>query len=101
MKLQNRKRLTDFENKLMVAREEYGGKGTVREFGIDTYTQQYLKWITIKVIACGTLLNVMRQPHSRGVREIMDTSLCMAEFFHYLPETIKNLLVNQLYPNTK
>ena len=48
MKLQNRKRLTDFENKLMVAREEYGGKGTVREFGIDTYTQQYLKWITIK-----------------------------------------------------
>ena len=48
MKLQNRKRLTDFENKLMVARGEYGGKGTVREFGIDTYTQQYLKWITIK-----------------------------------------------------
>ena len=27
MKLQNRKRLTDFENKLMVAREKYEGKG--------------------------------------------------------------------------
>ena len=54
MKLQNRKRLTDFENKLMVARGEYGGKGTVREFGIDTYTQQYLKWITIKDLLYGS-----------------------------------------------
>ena len=42
--LQNRKRLTDLENKLMVA----GGKGIVRDFGKVMYTLQYSKWITSK-----------------------------------------------------
>ena len=42
MNLQNRKRLTDLENKLMVA----GGKGIVRDFGKDMYTLLYLEWIT-------------------------------------------------------
>ena len=38
----NRKRLTDLENKLMVARR------IVREFEMDMYTLSYLKWITNK-----------------------------------------------------
>ena len=42
--LQNRKRLTDLENELMVAR----GEGIVREFGMDMYTLLYFKWITNK-----------------------------------------------------
>ena len=34
MKLQNRKRLTDFENKLMVAREKYGEKGQLESLEV-------------------------------------------------------------------
>ena len=33
-------------NELMVAREDAEGEGLVREFGTDTYTLLYLKWIT-------------------------------------------------------
>ena len=46
MNLQNRKRLTDLENKLMVARGEGRREGIVREFGMVMYTLLYLKWIT-------------------------------------------------------
>ena len=68
MNLQNRKRLTDLENELMVAgvqAEGQGwGEGIVREFGMDRYTLLYLKWITSKdlLIIQRTLLNVMWQP---------------------------------------
>ena len=44
MYLQNRKRLTDLENELMVARGKDVGEGIVREFGMDRYTLPYLKW---------------------------------------------------------
>ena len=44
MNLQNRNRLADSKNELMVA----GGKGIVREFGMDMYTLLYLKWTTNK-----------------------------------------------------
>ena len=39
-------------------------RGTVREFGMDMYTQLHVKWITSKDYckARGTLLNVMWQP---------------------------------------
>ena len=48
--LQNRKRLTDLENKLTVAGIKGGrmGKGIVREFGMDMYTLLYFNWITNK-----------------------------------------------------
>ena len=39
MNLQNRKRLTDLENELMVA----GGEGMVRYLGMDMYTLLHLK----------------------------------------------------------
>ena len=59
MNLQNRKRLTDLENDLMV----FGGEGVVRDFGKVMYTLLYLKWITkIYGVAHGTLVNVMCQP---------------------------------------
>ena len=57
---QNKKRLTDLENKLMVAR----GEGIVREFGMDMYTLLYLKWITSEAHA--TLLHVMCHPGWEG-----------------------------------
>ena len=47
---QNKKRLTDLENKLMVAR----GEGIVREFGMDMYTLLYLKQITSKDLLYST-----------------------------------------------
>ena len=40
--LQNRKRLTDLENNLMVAWGRMG-EGIVKEFGINKYTLLYLK----------------------------------------------------------
>ena len=42
-------RLTDLENKLMVARGEKQGEGIAREFWTDMYTLLYLKWITNQV----------------------------------------------------
>ena len=44
MNLQNRKRLTDLENKLRAAR----GEGIVKDFGKVIYTLLYLKWMTNK-----------------------------------------------------
>ena len=41
MNLQNRKRLTDLENKLMVAGAG-GREEGVKEFGIDIYTAYYI-----------------------------------------------------------
>ena len=41
--LQNRNRLTDLENELVVSREEGWGEGLVREFGLNMYTLLYLK----------------------------------------------------------
>ena len=45
---QNKKRLTDLEDELMVARREGQGEGIVKEFGMDLYTLLCLKWITNK-----------------------------------------------------
>ena len=44
MNLQNRKRLTDLENKLRAAR----GEGIVKDFGKTMSTLLHLKWITNK-----------------------------------------------------
>ena len=40
--LQNRNRLTDIENKLMVTKGERGGGGINEEFGIKRYTLLYI-----------------------------------------------------------
>ena len=53
MNLQNRKRLTDLENKLVVAKGKDGGEG-IREFGMDLYTQVYLKGMTNKDLLYST-----------------------------------------------
>ena len=52
--MQNRNRLTDLENELMVAREKRWGEGIVREFGMDMHTLLYLKWITNKDLLYST-----------------------------------------------
>ena len=50
MNLQNTKRLTDLENKLMVT----GGEGMVRDFGKVMSTLLHLKWITNKDLLYST-----------------------------------------------
>ena len=52
--LQNRKKLTDFENELILARGKDLGKGQLREFGMDMYTLLYLKQITNKNLPYST-----------------------------------------------
>ena len=54
MNLQNRKRLTDLENKIMAAKEEEWGEGICRGLGIDMYTLLYLKWMTNKDLLYST-----------------------------------------------
>ena len=54
MNLQNRKRLTDLENKIMAAKEEEWGEGIGRGLGIDMYTLLYLKWMTNKDLLYST-----------------------------------------------
>ena len=52
--LQNRNRLKDLKNELMVTRGEGWREGIVREFGIDMYTLLYLKRITNKNLLYST-----------------------------------------------
>ena len=63
-----RKRLTDLEIKLIVARGQGWGEGIVGEFGMDMCTLPYFKWMSPKTycIAQGTGLNVMWQPGWEG-----------------------------------
>ena len=46
--LQNRKRLTNIKNKLIVAERKHEGDRIIREFGMDMYTLPCLQWITNK-----------------------------------------------------
>ena len=43
-----------FRNELLVSEGKAEGKGIVRELGMDTYMQLYLKWITSKDLLCST-----------------------------------------------
>ena len=55
MNLLTKQRLTDLENKLMVAGAGEGrGGGIVRESEMDMYTLLYLKWIINKVLLHST-----------------------------------------------
>ena len=46
--MQNRKRLTELENKLTVTGVRVRGEEIIREFGMDRYTLLYLKGMTNK-----------------------------------------------------
>ena len=88
-------RLTGLEKKLMVARGEESGEGTVRALGMDMCTLLYLKWITNKdlFIAHGTSLNVMWQPGWEESVGRMRMWICMAKSLYCAPEIITMLLL--------
>ena len=94
MNLQNRKRLTDLENKLMAAKEEEWGRGIVREFGIDMYTLLYLKWITNKDHLYSTGNSTQCCVVAWMAREFGGEYKCMAESLCCPPETIATLLIS-------
>ena len=95
--LQNRNRLTDLENKLMLTSGEGWGEGIVREFGIDMYTLLYLKWITNKDLLYSTgnsaewYVAAWMGGESGGR---MDTCIWIAESLCRAPETITTLLIS-------
>ena len=47
-------RLTDTENRLMVAKGKGGGKGMDREFGVSICKLLHLEWISSEVLLYGT-----------------------------------------------
>ena len=105
MNLQNRKRLTDLENKLMVA----GGEGIVKNFKKVMYTLLCLKWTTIKNLLCSIwnsaqyyvpsgMGRMCFYPEKKSVSITcicMDTCIiCMTESLYCPPETITTLLIS-------
>ena len=68
------------------------------EFGINTYTLLYLKWITNKdlLYSMWNSDQYYMAAWMPGGLGRMDTCICMAEALHCLPETITMLLVSWL-----
>ena len=54
MNLQNRNRLTDIENRLVVAKRDKGGNELDWEFGVNRCKLLHLEWIDNKVLLCTT-----------------------------------------------
>ena len=52
--LQNRDRLKDIENRLVVAMEVWGESGVDGEFGVDKYNLLHLEWISSEVLLHST-----------------------------------------------
>ena len=52
--LQNRSRLTDIENRLVIAKGKGGGGGMDQEFGISRCKLLYIDWINNKVLPYST-----------------------------------------------
>ena len=61
--LQNKNRLIDIENRLVVAKGEQGGGRMDWEFGISRCKLLYIEWIAISYcIAQGTIFNILGKP---------------------------------------
>ena len=93
--LQNRKRLTDLENELMIVRGMDGGDN--QSSGMDMYTLFYLEQITNQQGATISYLEfcsmLCGSIDGRGVWGRVDMCICMAESFHCPPETVTILLI--------
>ena len=99
MNLQNSSRLTDLENKFMVAggRDSQGvwdGHVHSAMFKMDNQQGPTVQHMELCPVLCDSL-------DWRGVWGRKDTCICMAQSPPCLPESIIALLVNWLYPNTK
>ena len=52
--LENRNRLTDIENRFVVAKGKVGGSGMDWEFGVSRCKLLHLEWISDEVLLCST-----------------------------------------------
>ena len=77
--LQNRNRLTDIENRLVVAKGEGGGGGMDWEFGVSRCKLVYMEWINNRsyCIAQGTIFNI---PWQTIMEKNMKKSIYMSHF---------------------
>ena len=92
MNLQKRKRLTDLENKLIVAVWE----GIVTDFGKVRCTLLYLKWITNKDLLYSTW-NSAQCYVAAGWEESLEANGYMVSMIRFLcctPETVTTLLMD-------
>ena len=94
MNLQKRKRLTNLENELLVARGKEGGKDNQGVWDGHIHTAIFkmdnqgptVQHRELCSMLCGSL-------DGRGVWERMDTCICTAESLHCSPETIITFLI--------
>ena len=84
--LWNRNRLTDIENRLVVAKGERDEGGIDWEFGISRYKLLYIEWINNKVLLYSTenyiqypVINHNRKEYEKEYICITDSLCCAAE----------------------
>ena len=94
MHLQNRKRLMDLKNKLMVVGGKDWGRDSQGVLDGHVHTAIFKMGNQQRPsIAYGTLLNISGSQDERGVWERMDTYICITESFCFPPEIITRLVV--------
>ena len=95
--LQNRNRLTDTENRLVVAKGDRGGRRKDCQFGVSRCNLLDIGWINKKVLLCTTGIciwcPVIINHNGKRVHVCITESLC------YTAEI--NTVINQLYVNRR
>ena len=96
--LWNRNRLTDIENRLVVAKGKGGGGGVEWEFGVSRCKLLYTEWINNKVLLYSTgnyirypMINHNGKEYKKKECKYITESLCCT--------AVINNIVNQLYFN--
>ena len=100
--LQNRNRLTDIENRLVVAEGEGEGRGMGWEFGVGRCKLLHLEWINYKVLLYSTA-NYMQSPgiDHNGKEYFKKERLYVYNWVTLLYSRDWHSIVNQLYFNKK
>ena len=75
--LRNRNRLTDIENRLVVAKGEGGGGGMQREFGISRCKLLYIEWLNNKVLLYSTENYIQYPVINHNGKEYEKECVCM------------------------
>ena len=109
--LQNKKRLTDIEKRLVAAKGERGGSGKDREFGVGKGKWLHLEWISNEVLlySKGNDIQSLGIEHDRRQYEQNNVSVCVYIYIYiyiYIYDWVAMLFsknwhntVNQIYFN--
>ena len=99
--LWNRNRLTDIENRLVVAKGELGGGGMDWEFGISRSKLLYIGWINNKVLLYNTGNYIQYPVINCNGKEYEKECIYMYNWVTLLYTRNWYNIVNQLYVNLK